>query len=75
MIDSFNENTICVSCQKQFKCGANAENCWCFEIELTSETSAKLRESYKDCLCVECLLELETTSLIVENEKLFKDTT
>lgn len=46
---------LCESCGKSFLCGANAKKCWCFEIDLSRETLAKLREDFKSCLCEDCL--------------------
>ncbi|HVE58730.1 MAG TPA: cysteine-rich CWC family protein [Pyrinomonadaceae bacterium] len=45
----------CESCGKDFSCGANAGKCWCFEIDLSKETLAKLQEDFKSCLCEDCL--------------------
>lgn len=49
------ENKICESCGKEFSCGANVGNCWCFDVELKQETLAELRENFKSCLCEKCL--------------------
>jgi len=46
---------ICQSCGRDFSCGANEQNCWCFEVELKPETLPKLREDFKSCLCRNCL--------------------
>jgi hypothetical protein len=45
----------CESCGTDFSCGAVAEKCWCFEIDLKKETLADLRENFKNCLCQDCL--------------------
>jgi hypothetical protein len=55
MTENTAENLICESCQKQFSCGAKAEKCWCFDIDLENETLAKMRENFKSCLCQDCL--------------------
>jgi Cysteine-rich CWC len=75
MKEKTGEILICESCKKQFSCGAKTEKCWCFEMNLESETLSKLRQNFKSCLCIECLLKLRTTISIAENEKLSKDTT
>ena len=49
------EKLICESCAKEFSCGAKTGKCWCFEMELPSETLEKLREDFKKCLCQDCL--------------------
>lgn len=45
----------CASCHTEFSCGAKAENCWCFEINLSDEKLAKLRDDFENCLCRNCL--------------------
>ena len=47
----------CESCGKDFSCGANTGKCWCFEVDLSRETLAKLQEDFKSCLCEDCLVE------------------
>ncbi len=49
------ETKICEVCGAKFSCGANIGKCWCFEIELKTETLTELREDYKNCLCENCL--------------------
>lgn len=49
------ETKTCEACGTQFSCGASEAKCWCFEIDLSRETLANLREVYKNCLCVQCL--------------------
>lgn len=51
------DKKTCESCGEDFTCGANAEKCWCFEVDLQSETLAELRENFKNCLCENCLNE------------------
>ncbi|MGI8849760.1 MAG: cysteine-rich CWC family protein [Pyrinomonadaceae bacterium] len=46
---------FCESCGKEFSCGEKAGKCWCFEVELKTETLADLREDFKNCLCKDCL--------------------
>jgi hypothetical protein len=46
----------CESCSAEFSCGAESEKCWCFAIELSPRTLAKLQEEFKNCLCKDCLL-------------------
>jgi hypothetical protein len=49
------EKLVCEGCKKEFYCGANKENCWCFEVKLKPEIMKQLRENYKSCLCMTCL--------------------
>jgi len=50
------ETKTCESCGKDFSCGARTQNCWCFAVELSQKTLAKLQEDFKTCLCKDCLL-------------------
>lgn len=49
------ETKICEACGADFSCGARAEKCWCFKIELSDETLGRLEKEYKSCLCAQCL--------------------
>jgi len=49
------DKMFCESCGKEFSCGEKAGKCWCFEVELKTETLADLREDFKNCLCKDCL--------------------
>ncbi|MBA2495036.1 MAG: cysteine-rich CWC family protein [Acidobacteria bacterium] len=49
------DKLTCESCGKEFSCGAKIGKCWCFEVDLKTETSAQLRENFKNCLCQNCL--------------------
>lgn len=72
MTTIFNKNDIekvpakltCESCGKDFLCGANLGECWCFTVELTAESLTNLREKFKNCLCGECLNKAEHISAI-----------
>ena len=46
---------VCESCGKEFSCGVNVGKCWCFEIDLSQEKLAELRENFNGCLCKDCL--------------------
>lgn len=46
----------CESCGAEFVCGANADNCWCADAELSADSTLILKASYNDCLCRKCLL-------------------
>jgi hypothetical protein len=49
------ETKTCESCGRDFSCGAASAKCWCFEVDMSPETLAKLRENFKNCLCQDCL--------------------
>ncbi len=45
------DKLICESCGKEFSCGAKAEKCWCFAVEVKADSLAELRENFKNTLC------------------------
>jgi hypothetical protein len=53
--DKPSETKTCEACGRDFSCGARAEKCWCFEVDLSAETTTKLRKIFLNCLCRECL--------------------
>ena len=46
---------VCESCGERFSCGANSENCWCFDLNLTEQDLEQLEANFKSCLCRNCL--------------------
>ncbi|MGI8786829.1 MAG: cysteine-rich CWC family protein [Pyrinomonadaceae bacterium] len=53
--EAVSKKMICESCGKEFSCGANLGECWCFNIELKTETLTELRDNFENCLCENCL--------------------
>ena len=45
----------CGACGESFSCCADADLCWCKEVELDERRLLELREAYADCLCPRCL--------------------
>lgn len=48
---------ICPRCGKEFEC-VHSIDCWCVTIHLSDRAKANLKENYSDCLCKDCLEEL-----------------
>ncbi|MBE8362741.1 cysteine-rich CWC family protein [Leptospira borgpetersenii] len=48
----------CQRCGKIFDCGATANSCECFSVNLPPEIVKQLQTNYGDCLCVSCLKDL-----------------
>lgn len=46
---------LCEVCGKEFSCNVESGNCWCFDLQLKTETLKKLKQNYRDCLCPACL--------------------
>ena len=56
----FNNSTMtktCPRCGKTFEC-VHSIDCWCVKVKLTDATKAYLKEQYSDCLCKDCLEEI-----------------
>jgi len=57
---SSHEIKYCPRCLKPFECKpGNITQCQCFEVKLTSKELEFIKEMYDDCLCVDCLKELQ----------------
>jgi hypothetical protein len=59
-IQQFNNSTMtktCPRCGKTFEC-VHSIDCWCVKVQLKDSTKAYLKENYSDCLCKECLEEI-----------------
>ena len=50
---------ICPRCGKEFEC-VHSINCWCVTIHLSDRAKANLKKNYSDCLCKDCLEELNS---------------
>jgi hypothetical protein len=63
------DEIICESCSAKFACGATSGKCWCFGLEINTETLAKLKSEFRRCLCRQCLEKLSTTKIAQTTEK------
>ncbi|MCD4771956.1 MAG: cysteine-rich CWC family protein [Bacteroidales bacterium] len=45
---------ICPKCSKEFNC-LNNSDCWCLKYKISEENLTILKNTYKDCVCEECL--------------------
>ena len=51
---------ICSKCNVEFECRADdIENCLCNSIQLNNDAVGLIKNQFEDCLCVECLKEIE----------------
>jgi hypothetical protein len=63
------KNKICARCKKEFRCDAeNVAACACSAVSLSNETKSFLANTYYDCLCNDCLMELNQ---LVAKEKIY----
>lgn len=59
------EEKSCPRCNKSFECKCGSINvCQCSTIELADDLSQQLKETYSDCLCIQCLREIKLTRYI-----------
>jgi len=54
-VENVSDKLICETCGAEFSCGVNVGKCWCFEVDLKTETLTDLRQNFKSCLCEDCL--------------------
>ncbi len=47
----------CPRCGKEFEC-VHSIDCWCVKVRLTDATKAYLKANYDNCLCKDCLEEI-----------------
>ena len=53
------KNKICPRCKKEFTCNTeNISACDCSQVTLSNETKSYLTKTFYNCLCNNCLLEL-----------------
>ena len=49
----------CPKCNNKFICKVDdIENCICSAIKLTSKAAENISQTYTDCLCIDCLLQI-----------------
>lgn len=54
------ETKNCPRCNKAFECKpGNITQCQCFGIVMTTEQNAYIELRYSDCLCRNCLIQLQ----------------
>jgi len=56
-INALSMTKTCPRCGKTFEC-VHSVDCWCVKVKLTDATKAFLKERYSDCLCKDCLEEI-----------------
>ena len=62
------EEKICPRCKNTFTCNAeDIKNCQCHAVTLSEKESAFLKLNFKDCLCIQCLLEIKGIVMVNTN--------
>jgi hypothetical protein len=55
------EKKHCPRCAKPFECKPGSiTQCQCFGIQLTTEQKSFIEDRYADCLCRDCLVQLQS---------------
>lgn len=63
------EEKTCPRCEKLFECKCGSINlCQCSAITLSEEISQQLKNDYPDCLCIQCLREIQLTNSVNNNK-------
>jgi hypothetical protein len=64
----------CQRCDNSFDCQPeNISECQCNSIAISEKTSLFLRNSFFDCLCKNCLLEIEEKTQHIDSQYIVKD--
>lgn len=59
------EPKACPRCSSVFECKVgNVEQCQCSNITMNDQTQKHIRETYADCLCINCLKEVRSEQSI-----------
>lgn len=59
---SKHEEKTCARCNTTFECKpGDIVNCQCYGIELSAAAETFIQSQYSDCLCRNCLLQLQQT--------------
>ena len=63
------EEKNCPRCNKLFECKCGSiDLCQCSTITLPDRLSKQLRNEFTDCLCIQCLREIQLTNSISRNK-------
>lgn len=64
------ESKNCPRCQVNFECKTGTiTECQCSNVFLTESERNYVGELYDDCLCVDCLMELQTEFSILNHDR------
>ncbi|MGC4035741.1 MAG: cysteine-rich CWC family protein [Chitinophagaceae bacterium] len=68
---SKSEIKYCPRCLKEFGCSSgNITECQCFGIQLTAEQRTFIQDRYDDCLCSDCLRQLQVDAVLPKKDLL-----
>ena len=67
------ETKYCPRCTKAFECKAgNIAQCQCSGVQLTTEQRAFIEQRYTDCLCNDCLQQLQNQLECFKEKYIFR---
>ena len=68
------EEKSCPRCNKIFECKCGSISlCQCAAVTLSDELTQQLRSHYNDCLCIQCLRDIQLTNTTLPNKITIKD--
>ena len=68
-INCKHELKACPRCQRSFECKpGDIGNCQCHGLQFTSATKEFIAKKYDDCLCRQCLLELNNQQILFKEK-------
>lgn len=60
-MNTVSNKKTCSRCNTIFECNsASIENCQCYTTQLSVKVQTYLQEQYQDCLCKNCLLDIQS---------------
>jgi hypothetical protein len=63
------EEKKCARCNATFECKpGDIVHCQCYGIELNAEAEAFIQKQYSDCLCRNCLLQLQQSYFLFQSQ-------
>ena len=63
------QTKYCPRCKQAFECKAgNITQCQCYGVELTAALRVFIKQQFDDCLCRDCLLQLQDEFEVAEEK-------
>jgi hypothetical protein len=67
------ETKACQRCNAVFECKPGSiTQCQCFEVKLSAEQRAYLEQTYHDCICKNCLLQLQKEFELIKEKSIYR---
>ncbi|MEJ0103144.1 MAG: cysteine-rich CWC family protein [Bacteroidota bacterium] len=70
---SLHEEKYCPRCLKVFECKpGNITQCQCYDIQMTTEQNAYIEDRYNNCLCRNCLSQLQNETRLFKEKIIYR---